>query len=219
MTNQPITLFYSPQTRATGARVLLEELGVPYDLHVLNMRIGEQRQPAYLAINPMGKVPAIRHGETLVTEQAAIYLYLADLFPEKGLAPALDDPDRGAYLRWMVFYGNCFEPAVVDHYLKREPADSNNTPYSSYDDMLDTLEGALKKGPYLLGDRMTAADLLWGVALNWTIMFGIVPDRPVFRAYMERISNREVYQRVGAEDAALAEKHQAIADVQKEKAA
>ena len=83
-----ITLYYSPQTRATGARVLLEELGAPYDLHVLNMKAGEQRQPPYLAINPLGKVPAIRRGEALVTEQVAIYIYLADLFPEAGLTPA-----------------------------------------------------------------------------------------------------------------------------------
>ena len=115
-----ITLYYSPQTRATGARILLEELGAPYDLHVLNMKAGEQRQPAYLAINPLGKVPAIRQGEALVTEQVAIFIYLADLFPEAGLTPALDDPDRGPYLRWMTYYGSSFEPAVIDHFMKRD---------------------------------------------------------------------------------------------------
>ena len=150
-----ITLYYSPQTRATGARVLLEELKVPYDLHVLNMKTGEQRQPAYLAINPLGKVPAVRVGETLVTEQGAIYLYLADLFPEAGLAPALTDPDRGAYLRWLFIYGSCFEPAVVDRFLKREPGSMNETPYASYESLIDMLEEALKTGPYLLGERFT----------------------------------------------------------------
>ena len=117
-----ITLYYSPQTRATGARVLLEELGAPYDLHVLNMKAGEQRQPAYLAINPLGKVPVIRHGEALVTEQVAIYIHLADLFPEAGLTPALDDPCRGPYLRWIAYYGSSFEPALIDKFMKREPA-------------------------------------------------------------------------------------------------
>ena len=117
-----ITLYYSPQSRATGTRVLLEELGAPYDLHVLNMKAGEQRQPAYLAINPLGKVPAIRHGEALVTEQVAIYIYLADLFPEAGLTPALDDPSRGPYLRWIAYYGSSFEPALIDKFMKREPA-------------------------------------------------------------------------------------------------
>ncbi len=92
---------------------------MPYRLHVLNMKTGEQRQPDYLAINPMGKVPAIRHGDALVTEQAAVYLYLADLFPEAGLAPALSDPSRAAYLRWLVYYGSCFEPAMMDKHLKR----------------------------------------------------------------------------------------------------
>lgn len=208
----PITLYYSPQTRATGARVLLEELGVPYRLHVLNMKTGEQRQPDYLTINPMGKVPAIRHGDALVTEQAAVYLYLADLFPEAGLAPALSDPSRAAYLRWLVYYGSCFEPAMMDKHLKREPASPNETPYSSYDDMLATIEQALIPGPYLTGETLTAADLLWGIALSWTMMFGLVPERPVFRAYVERITSRPAFQKVAAEDAALAAEHQAAAD-------
>ncbi|MBC7147837.1 MAG: glutathione S-transferase family protein [Rhizobium sp.] len=212
MTKEPITLYYSPQTRATGARFLLEQLKAPYQLHVLNMKAGEQRKPAYLAINPLGKVPAIRHGKAFVTEQAAIYLYLADLFPEAGLAPALDDPDRGAYLRWLVFYGNCFEPAVIDRYLKREPASPNDTPYSNFDDMLAAIEDALKPGPYLLGDRMSAADLLWGTALHWTTMFGIVPERPVFRDYIARMTALESFRKVAEEDAELAARHQAEVD-------
>lgn len=209
--DRQITLFYSPQTRATGARVLLEELKVPYDLHVLNMKTGEQRQPAYLAINPLGKVPAVRVGETLVTEQGAIYLYLADLFPESGLAPALTDPDRGAYLRWLFIYGSCFEPAVVDRFMKREPGSMNETPYASYESLIDMLEEALKTGPYLLGERFTAADLLWGIALRWTTMFGLVEARPAFQAYMERIGNRASIQKVSADDAAMAAEHEAVA--------
>lgn len=206
-----ITLFYSPQTRATGARVLLEELKVPYNLHVLNMKAGEQRQPAYLAINPLGKVPAVRVGETLVTEQGAIYLYLADLFPEAGLAPALTDPDRGAYLRWLFIYGSCFEPAVVDRFMQREPGSMNETPYASYDSLIDMLEEVLKTGPYLLGERFTAADLLWGIALRWTTMFGLVEARPAFQAYMDRIGSRASLQKVSAEDAAMIAEHEAIA--------
>lgn len=209
--NLPITLFYSPQTRATGARVLLEELNVPYELHVLNMKTGEQRQPAYLAINPLGKVPAVRVGDTLVTEQGAIYLYLADLFPEAGLAPALTDPDRGAYVRWLFIYGSCFEPAVVDRYLKREPGSMNETPYASYESLIDMLEEALNTGPYLLGERFTAADLLWGIALRWTTMFGLVEARPAFQAYMERINSRTSIQKVSAEDATMVAEHEAAA--------
>ena len=209
--NQPITLFYSPQTRATGARVLLEELKVPYAMHVLNMKAGEQRQPAYLAINPLGKVPAVRVGDTLVTEQGAIYLYLADLFPEAGLAPALTNPDRGDYLRWLFIYGSCFEPAVVDRFMKREPGSMNETPYASYESLIDMLEDTLKTGPYLLGERFTAADLLWGIALRWTTMFGLVEARPVFQAYMDRIGDRASIQKVSAEDATMAAEHEAAA--------
>jgi glutathione S-transferase len=109
-TSTPITLHHAPNTRSTGALILLEELGAPFELHLLNMKAGEQREPAYLAINPMGKVPAVTHGDALVTEQVAVFLYLADLFPQAGLAPAIGDPLRGPYLRWMVFYGSCFEP-------------------------------------------------------------------------------------------------------------
>jgi glutathione S-transferase len=210
-----ITLFYSPQTRATGARVLLEELKVPYDLHVLNMKAGEQRQPAYLAINPLGKVPAVRVDGTLVTEQGAIYLYLADLFPEKGLAPALSDPDRGAYVRWMFIYGSCFEPAVVDRYMKREPGSMNETLYASYESLIDLLEETLNQGPYLLGEHFTAADLLWGIALRWTTMFGLVEARPAFQAYMDRIGGLASIQKVSAEDAAMAAEHEAIASKMK----
>jgi glutathione S-transferase len=191
--------------------VLLEELKVPYELHVLNMKAGEQRQPAYLAINPLGKVPAVRVGDTLVTEQGAIYLYLADLFPETGLAPALTDPDRGAYLRWLFIYGSCFEPAVVDRFMKREPGSMNETPYASYESLIDMLEDTLKTGPYLLGERFTAVDLLWGIALNWTTMFGLVEARPAFKAYMERINSRASIQKVSAEDVAMAAEHEAAA--------
>ncbi len=116
-----VTFYHSPQSRSSGVKVLLEELGAPYDLEVLNTKAGEQRGAAYLAVNPAGKVPAILDRGELVTEQAAIFIYLTDRFPEKGLAPAIGGPLRGSYLRWMVYYGSCFEPAVVDRAMKREP--------------------------------------------------------------------------------------------------
>ena len=123
-----VTLFHSPNTRSTGALVLLQELQAGYVLHVLNMKAGEQRGAAYLAINPMGKVPAVMHGSALVTEQVAVFLYLADLFPKNGLAPAIGDPLRGPYLRWMAFYGSCFEPALMDRAMKRESAAASTSP-------------------------------------------------------------------------------------------
>lgn len=206
-----LTLFYSPQTRATGTRVLLEELGAPYDLHVLNMKAGEQRHAAYLAVNPLGKVPAIRRGDALVTEQVAITIYLADLFPQAGLAPALDDPLRGAYLRWIAYYGSSFEPAVVDRFMQREAAPITMSPYADYDTMLGALEAQLASGPYLLRDRFTAADLLWGIALSWTLDFGLVPKTDVFVRYAERVTARPAFQRVSAADAEMAEQHAAAA--------
>jgi len=131
-----ITLYHSPNTRSGGARILLEELQADYDLHVLDMKRNEQRAPEYLAVNPMGKVPAIRHGDAIVTEQVAIYIYLGDLYPEAGLAPPIGDPLRGPYLRWMAYYGSCFEPAVVDRSQKRAPAPAGMSPYGDYDTML-----------------------------------------------------------------------------------
>ena len=202
--NRRVTLFHSPNTRSSGVLILLEELGAEYQLQVLNMKTNEQRGPQYLAINPMGKVPALQHGDIIVTEQVAIYLYLADLYPEAGLAPPIGDPLRGPYLRWMVFYGSCFEPAVVDRAQKREPATPAMSPYGDYDTMLKTLTDQLAKGPYLLGDRFTAADVLWGTALTWTTMFKLVPELPVIKAYIDRLNARPSVARVRAKDVELA---------------
>ena len=199
-----ITLFHSPHTRSAGALILLEELGMPYDLKVLDMKRGEQREPAYLAINPMGKVPAVLDGDALITEQGAVFLYLADRFPEAGLAPAIGDPLRGPYLRWMVYYGSCFEPALIDRAMKREPAAASTSPYGDYDTMLKTLTDQLAKGPYLLGDRFSAADVLWGTALTWTTMFKLVPELPVITEYMARVNARPAVGRARQKDADLA---------------
>jgi glutathione S-transferase len=164
--DREITLFHSPQTRSTGALILLEELHADYRLQLLDLRGRQEHlQPAFLAINPMGQVPTIRHGDAVVTEQIAIVLYLADLYPEAGLAPPIGDPLRGPYLRWMAFYGSCFEPAVfepamVDRALKREAAPVATSPYGDFDAVLATLLDQLAQGPYFLGERFTALDLL-----------------------------------------------------------
>ena len=208
-TNDTLVFFHSPDTRSSGTRILLEELAAPHELRVINMKAGEQRKPAYLAINPMGKVPAILHRGELVTEQAAIFVYLADLFPKAGLAPALDDRRRGPYLRWMAYYGSCFEPALIDRALKRDPAPPAMSPYGDYDTMLKTLTDQLAKGPYLLGERMTAADVLWGTALAWTTAFKLVPELPVIMDYIARLSARPSVAKVKALDAKLSAEHEA----------
>jgi glutathione S-transferase len=204
MTTDRITLYHAPNTRSSGALTLLEELGAPYDLHVLNMKAGEQRQPAYLAVNPMGKVPAIKHGDALITEQVAISIYLADLFPAAKLAPPIGDPLRGPYLRWLVFYASCFEPAVVDRACKREPGPLPMVPYGDFDTMLGTLTDQLGRGPCLLGERFSAADVLWGGALTWTTMFKLVPELPVIAAYTARHAARPAVAKAREIDAKLA---------------
>ena len=198
-----VTLFHAPQSRSGGTLTLLEELGADYELKVLNLKTGEQRQSAYLAINPMGKVPAIQHGDAIVTEQVAVYLYLADLYPEAGLAPAIGDPLRGLYLRWMAFYGSSYEPALMDRSMKREPAPKSSSPYGDFDTMFNTLTAQLGKGSYLLGERFSAVDVLWGSALRWTTMFGLVPDISVTKSYIERVMARPAVARAAKIDADL----------------
>jgi len=199
-----VTLFHAPNSRSAGALILLEELGADYELHVLDLKKGEQREAPYLAVNPMGKVPAILHDGALVTEQGAVYLYLADLYPEAGLTPAIGDPLRGPFLRWLFFYGSSFEPAIVDQAMKREAAAQATSPYGTWLSMLSTLTGQLERGPYLFGDRFTAADVLWGTALRWTTMFKLVPESAAVTDYVARVAARPAAQRAAARDAALA---------------
>ena len=210
-TDAKLTLCYAPNTRASAVATLLEELGAPYELQVLNMKKGEQRQPAYLAINPMGKVPALRHGDAVITELVAIYLYLADLFPEKKLAPAFDDSSRGPYLRWMIFYAASFEPAMLDHALKREPAPRSQAGFGDYESVMSTLTSHLGKSEYMAGGRFTAADILWGTALGWMTQWKIVPETPEIMAYLQRVGGRPAAAKVKARDTELAKAQEAAA--------
>ena len=203
-THSPVVFFHAPHSRSGITRAMLEELGAPYDMVALNLKAGEQRTPDYLAINPMGKVPAIRHEDVLITEQPAILMYLADLYPEKNLAPPMGDPRRGAYLRWMVFYGSCFEPAMMDFSRKREPVPPMQCGYGDYESVMEVLAAQVQKGPWLLGECFSSADVLWGGALNFGLMFKLVPDLPVFRDYAERVQARPAIRRALALDEALA---------------
>jgi glutathione S-transferase len=201
---QKIILYHAPNTRSSGVLFLLQELGASYELKIINRKAGEQRQPAYLAVNPMGKVPAVTYGDALITEQVAIFLYLADLFPQAKLAPAIADPLRGPYLRWLAFYGSAFEPAITDLAMKREPTPPVMCPYGDYDTMLATLTARLRAGPYLLGERFSAADVLWGSSLVWATMFKLVPALPEVMAYIDRVGSRPAVRRAAEADAALA---------------
>jgi glutathione S-transferase len=203
MNDRRITFFHSPNTRSSGVLALLEELQADYALQVLNMKAGEQRKAPYTAVNPMGKVPAILHGDALVTEQSAVYLYLGDLYADRGITPQMGDPLRGPLLRWLAFYGSSFEPALVDRAMKREGGAPSMCPYGSWDTMFGTLTSQLAKGPYLLGDRFTVADVLWGGALNWTTKFGIAPKTPEIEAYVQRVTSRPSFVHAAAKDAEL----------------
>jgi glutathione S-transferase len=209
--DQQLTLYHCPHSRSTGVLTLLEELHAPYELHVMNMKKGENRQAAYLAVNPMGKVPAIRHGDAVVTEQVAIYLYLADLFPQAHLAPPLGDSLRGPYLRWMAFYGSCFEPAMIDQWMKNKPADKTACHYGDYDTMFDTLVDQLSKGPYVLGERFTAVDVLWATAFEWMLMFELLPKLPVIEQFVARVNSRPAAIAAREKDAAIAAEQAAAA--------
>ena len=196
-----LTLFHAPQSRSVGALILLEELAADYELRVIDLKKNEQRQPAYLAVNPMGKVPALVHGGAVVTEQGAVYAYAADLYSDAGIAPAIGDPLRGPYLRWMFFYGSSFEPALIDRSLKREPAQTSTSPYGDFDTTIRTLLQQLGEGPYLLGERFTAADILWGTALRWMTMFKLVAETPAVKGYVERVGTRPAALRAAKIDA------------------
>jgi glutathione S-transferase len=200
-----LTLYHNPKSRSASARVLLEALGVPYDIKAIDFASGQNRTPEFLAINPLGKLPTLVHDAAVITEQVAITIYLADRFPVAGLAPAVDHPSRGPYLRWLAFYAACFEPALMDHAFQRVALDPATSPYRDYDTVIETLVAQLGRGDYLLGDTLTAADLLWGTGLRWTTEFGIVPKLPVILAYIERVSAHPAVIRAGVLDAALAE--------------
>src|SRR5262249_4353764 len=147
-----LTLYHAAPSRSSVALWMLEEIGEPFEVKLLNLRGGETRQPAYLAINPMGKVPALKHDEAVITECSAICCYLADTFPKAGLSVPIGDPRRGVYLKWLFFGPSCLEPALIDRSLKREGANPTMLGWSDYDTVLNVVTRAIAKGPYILGE-------------------------------------------------------------------
>jgi glutathione S-transferase len=196
-----LTLFHASPSRASVVRWMLEELGEPYDLHVLDLAKEEQRAPDYLAINPMGKVPALQHGDAIVTEAAAICTYLADEFPHARLNIPVGDPRRGPYLKWLFFSPSCIEPAMIDRVSPRKEQPRRSlVGYGDFDTVMDVVAKGLAPGPYLLGDQFTAADVVVGSTLRWGMMFKLIPERPEFRAYVDRLQARPGLQRATALD-------------------
>jgi glutathione S-transferase len=200
-----LTLYHIAPSRSSIVHWMLEEVGEPYDVHLLSMKRGENRAPEYLAVNPMGKVPALRHGDVVITEAAAICTYLADEFPRAGLNVPVGDPRRGTYLKWLFFGPSCIEPAIMDHaYPRKEAAPRPALGYGEYDTVVEVVAKAVAKGPYLLGEQFTAADVVIGSGLRWGTMFKLLPERPEFSAYMARLAQRPALQRAEAKDKELA---------------
>ena len=198
-----LVLYTNPMSRGRIARWMLEEIGVPYRTETLDYGT-TMKAPAYLAINPMGKVPAIRHGKTVVTECAAICAYLADAFPKAGLA--LPPAERGDYYRGLFFAAGPLEAAVTNRTLKFEPPiDKQRTVgYGNFAAVMDTLEQAVSGRAYIAGNRFSAADLYVGSHIGYGLQFGSIEKRPSFAEYWSRVSDRDAYRRAKAlDDAAV----------------
>ena len=200
-----LTLYHASPSRSSIARWMLEEIGEPYDLHVLSLAKGEQRAPDYLAVNPMGKVPTLKHGDTVITEAAAICTYLADEFPQAQLNVPVGDPRRGTYLRWLFFAPSCIEPAITDRaFPRKEEPRRGMLGYGDFDTVMAVVAAAVEPGPYLMGEQFTAADVVLGSTLRWGMMFGVLPKRPEFVAYVGRLEQRPALKRAIALDQELA---------------
>jgi glutathione S-transferase len=196
-----LTLYRASPSRSGIVLWMLEELGQPYDIHLLDLGKGDNLKPDYLVINPMGKVPALKHGDAIVTEGAAICTYLADEFPAARLNVPIGQPQRGAYLKWLFFGPSCVEPAMMDRaYPRQEAPRPGAVGYRDLDTVCDIVAAALRPGPYLLGEQFTAADVLLGSTIRWGTMFKLIPDRPEFAGYTARIAARPAAVRAEAKD-------------------
>jgi glutathione S-transferase len=200
-----LTLYHAFPSRSSIVRWMLEEIGEPYDLELLRLGEGEQLKADYLAINPMGKVPALKHGDVVITEAAAICTYLADAFPQAKLNVPIGDPRRGVYLKWLFFGPGCIEPAITDKaYPRAEQPRRGTLGYGNYDLVMDVMAKGLGKGPYLMGEQFTAADVVIGSTLRWGMMFDLLPKRAEFVDYVGRLTERPALKRASELDQKLA---------------
>lgn len=198
--SQEIVFYTNPQSRARIVRYMLEEIGVPYTTKVLNYN-GDMKTPEYLKVNPLGKVPAIQHGDLVITEAAAICAYLADQFPEKNLAPPLDSPERGTYYRWLFFAAGPVEMVTTAKACGWNLEENRQMVGSgTEEDILAALESAIGKGPFICGEQFTAADVYVGSHISWGMQFKTLEERASLKRYVERIEARPASQRATALD-------------------
>ena len=193
-------LYWCPKTRALRAAWMLEELGVPYERVLIDIRDPVAKaDPAVRAVSPMGKVPALEDGAVRLWDSGAICIYLADRYPAAGLAPAISDPARGAYLQWVLYTNAVIEPAMAEKF-SNATVSAGAHGWGSYEAMLDVLRQGVAAGPWVLGERFSAADVLLGTSCRFLIMFGLVKDDPVLAAYLARCEARPAFQRAVATD-------------------
>ena len=202
-----LTFYHAPWSRAAGVFWLIEELGIPYEMEIVDIRAEGGASEDYRAIQPNKKVPAIVHDGVTVTERGAICIHLADAFPLAGLAPAIGDAARGPYLSWLVYCDSVFDPAVAARAHGLEYA-SNDYSFGLFDDMVGHVERHLAKNAFAAGDRFTAADTQLASGIGFTMnVLKVLPQRPVFVDYLARATDRPAYARVQARDAELAALH------------
>lgn len=195
MNHDKIIFYHNPMSRGQVIHRMLEEVGADYEVNFIDWRTNQQKTPEFLAINPMGKLPTIVHRGVVVTEVAAICLYLADAFPEANLAPKIDDPRRGEYYRWLMFAVNCVEAAVIDKNVPRiKPIPESGVGYGSYEKTMSVLEKTVEKG-YLLGDQYTAADVYMSSYLDWFFYQKLLNEIPILKSYVARCKDRPAFKR------------------------
>jgi glutathione S-transferase len=200
-----LTLYHSARSRSSVALWMLEEIGQPYGIHLLSIKKGDNREHPYLDINPMGKVPALKHGDAIITEVAAVCCYLADAFPEAGLNIPIDDPRRGPYLKWLFVAPGVVEPAIFDRAFPRATeAPRAALPFGEFDTAMNVLAKAVTPGPFLMGEKFTAGDVVIGSQLRWATIFKLIPERKEFVDYMARFADRPAAKRAQAKDEQLA---------------
>ncbi len=192
-----ITLYHCPNSRSNAALYLLEELGQPYEIVITDVRAGDGQKLEYLAINPMGKVPAIRDDGEVVSEMGAISVYLGDKYPQANLAPPIGDPRRGAYLRWL-FFNASLDTVLVEKMFGRVPMAAQSAGYGDYERVVRMLRLGLEPGPWLLGEQFTTADICVGAGVPWAFGNGTLPRESPLKEYGARIEARPAYQRAAA---------------------
>lgn len=202
-----VVFYHNPMSRARTVHWMLEEAGAPYRVELIDFKKAEHKSPAFLAVNPMGKLPAITHRGVAITETGAICAYLADAFPAAALAPRMDEPLRGTYLRWLFFGAACVDAALIDRMLGRPaPEKTSAIGYGSYRDVLQALDQAITPGPYILQQRFSAADVYIGSQIGFGMMTKSLEPRASFQRFLELLHQRPAYRRFQEQSEQLVER-------------